>query len=158
MADKKDSKSFDVEKVADDLHEVDGDSTKVADKLAESAPKSVDQNEALLKYKVTGHVGDYVDPTRDQEADISPKFGQAPHPELANPEPEGTPPLGAKVPSELWQVAAFDPNTQEPRPTYVDPAQDSTQNDTKVSADTKVTPDKTATSDQNDSKSDKKSS
>jgi hypothetical protein len=48
---------------------------------------SEDQNEALLRYKVTGVVGAYADPTRDQEPDISPALGEAPHPELGNPAP-----------------------------------------------------------------------
>lgn len=47
----------------------------------------VDQNEALLRYKVTGVVGAYADPTRDQEPDIAPLLGEAPHPEMGNPPP-----------------------------------------------------------------------
>lgn len=48
------------------------------------------QDEAYLRYRVTGEVGDYIDPLRDQEPDIAPEFGVAPHPELANPRaPEG---------------------------------------------------------------------
>src|SRR6476469_5982410 len=48
------------------------------------------QDQALQKYKITGVVGDYVDPTRDQEWDIAPEFGVAPHVELHNvsPDPE----------------------------------------------------------------------
>lgn len=46
-----------------------------------------EQNEALAHYKVTGEVGAYIDPSRDQEPDIAPEFGVAPHPELANPAP-----------------------------------------------------------------------
>ena len=45
------------------------------------------QDEALLKYRVTGVVGDFQDPLRDQEPDIAPEFGVAPHPELQNPAP-----------------------------------------------------------------------
>lgn len=43
------------------------------------------QDEALLRYKVTGVVGTFRDPLRDQEPDIAPEFGVAPHPELQNP-------------------------------------------------------------------------
>jgi hypothetical protein len=45
------------------------------------------QDEALMHYRVTGVVGDYQDPLRDQEPDIAPEFGVAPHPELQNPAP-----------------------------------------------------------------------
>lgn len=45
------------------------------------------QDEALLNYKVTGVVGDFQDPLRDQEPDIAPEFGVSPHPELQNPAP-----------------------------------------------------------------------
>ncbi len=45
------------------------------------------QNEALAHYRVTGEAGVYIDPTRDQEPDIAPELGVAPHPELANPAP-----------------------------------------------------------------------
>jgi len=45
------------------------------------------QDRALQAYKVTGVTGDYVDPTRDQEWDIAPEFGVAPHPELHNVSP-----------------------------------------------------------------------
>ncbi len=49
------------------------------------------QAEALIHYKLTG-VNDlgYIDTTRDQEPDIAPEFGVAPHPELANPAPPRT--------------------------------------------------------------------
>ncbi len=46
-----------------------------------------EQNEALLHYRLTGEAGVYIDPTRDQEPDIAPELGVAPHPELANPAP-----------------------------------------------------------------------
>lgn len=46
------------------------------------------QDRALQEYKITGRVGDYVDPTRDQEWDIAPEFGVAPHPELHNVSPD----------------------------------------------------------------------
>jgi hypothetical protein len=45
------------------------------------------QTSALLRYKVTGVVGDFIDPLRDQEPDIAPEFGISPHPELHNPPP-----------------------------------------------------------------------
>jgi hypothetical protein len=45
------------------------------------------QASALLRYKVTGVVGDFIDPLRDQEPDIAPEFGISPHPELHNPPP-----------------------------------------------------------------------
>lgn len=57
-------------------HEADGD-----------AKWMQEQNEALMHYRATGEAGEYVDPTRDQEPDIAPEFGVAPHPELANPAP-----------------------------------------------------------------------
>lgn len=50
-----------------------------------SASDLAEQDKALLHYRVTGEVGDYCDPQRDQEPDIAPEFGVAPHPELANP-------------------------------------------------------------------------
>lgn len=46
-----------------------------------------EQNAALMHYRVTGEAGVYVDPTRDQEPDIAPELGVAPHPDLANPAP-----------------------------------------------------------------------
>ncbi len=45
------------------------------------------QDEALLHYRLTGESGVYIDPLRDQEPDIAPELGVAPHPELANPAP-----------------------------------------------------------------------
>ncbi len=45
------------------------------------------QNAALMHYRLTGEAGVYIDPTRDQEPDIAPELGVAPHPELANPAP-----------------------------------------------------------------------
>ena len=58
----------------------------------------VEQNEALLHYKVTGEVGKFVDPLRDQEPDIAPERGVAPHPELFNPAPpKGSPFLGEAI-------------------------------------------------------------
>ena len=46
------------------------------------------QDSALLHYKATGvnSLG-YVDPSRDQEPDIAPEKGLAPHPEMFNPAP-----------------------------------------------------------------------
>lgn len=46
-----------------------------------------EQNKALMHYRLTGEAGVYVDPTRDQEPDIAPELGVAPHPDLANPAP-----------------------------------------------------------------------
>jgi hypothetical protein len=105
--------------------------TKESAKLEEAFVTSTDQNEALLKYKATGQVGDYIDPTRDQEIDIAPHFGDAPHPELHNPEPAGVPPLGAKVPGQFASVAAFDLATQEPLGVPVDVAQLPPEKDSK---------------------------
>lgn len=45
------------------------------------------QDQALLQYRVTGVVGEFCDPLRDQEPDIAPEYGVAPHPELYNPAP-----------------------------------------------------------------------
>ena len=48
------------------------------------------QDEAYLRYRVTGEQGAYIDSLRDQEPDIAPEFGVAPHPEMANARaPEG---------------------------------------------------------------------
>ena len=48
------------------------------------------QDEAYLRYRVTGEQGEYIDALRDQEPDIAPEFGVAPHPEMANARaPEG---------------------------------------------------------------------
>lgn len=46
-----------------------------------------EQNKFLSEYKLTGVNPGYIDPTRDQEPDIAPEFGVAPHPELFNPAP-----------------------------------------------------------------------
>lgn len=46
-----------------------------------------EQNKALMHYRLTGEAGVYIDPTRDQEPDIAPELGVAPHPDLANPAP-----------------------------------------------------------------------
>jgi hypothetical protein len=71
---------------------------KGADAVVEVVPQGEDaseaynreQNEALMKAKLTGNRGVWVDPTRDQEPDIAPELGVAPHPELSNPRaPEG---------------------------------------------------------------------
>jgi hypothetical protein len=46
------------------------------------------QARALAHYRVSGQNSlGYVDQSRDQEPDIGAEFGQAPHPELFNPEP-----------------------------------------------------------------------
>lgn len=57
------------------------------------------QDNALNNYKITGVVGDYVDPTKDQEWDIAPEFGVAPHPELHNVAPPATAALGLGAPA-----------------------------------------------------------
>lgn len=74
------------------------------------------QDEALLAYKVTGVVGDFRDPLRDQEPDIAPEFGVSPQPELQNPpSPEGVP--GSNDVTSILtrpleeKVAADDPDT-----------------------------------------------
>ncbi len=46
-----------------------------------------EQDEALLNYRLTGVQGQYIDPSRDQEPDIAPELGLAPHPELPNARP-----------------------------------------------------------------------
>jgi hypothetical protein len=46
-----------------------------------------EQDEAYLEYRATGRQGKYIDALRDQEPDIAPEFGVAPHPELANAAP-----------------------------------------------------------------------
>jgi hypothetical protein len=46
-----------------------------------------EQAQALNDYRVSGHPGIYLDQSRDQEPDIAPELGVAPHPELANPKP-----------------------------------------------------------------------
>jgi hypothetical protein len=58
---------------------------------AEAEDRELDpaqQARALAHYRITGsnELG-YVDQSRDQEPDIGAEFGQAPHPELFNPEP-----------------------------------------------------------------------
>lgn len=71
------------------------------------------QARALAHYRVTGNneLG-YIDQSRDQEPDIGAEFGQAPHPELFNPEPHadaklsgsssgGVPGIGEKNDSPL---------------------------------------------------------
>jgi|SRR6185436_3123919 len=71
------------------------------------AENTAAQDRALMNYKVTGIVGDYVDPTRDQEWDIAPEFGVAPHPELANPAPPSKGfGLGAPAPQSGERAAA----------------------------------------------------
>ena len=58
------------------------------DASAKDAAKFMEeQNAALMHYRRTGEAGVYIDPTRDQEPDIAPELGVAPHPELANPAP-----------------------------------------------------------------------
>jgi hypothetical protein len=58
-----------------------------------------EQNKALIEYKLTGVNRGYVDTTRDQEPDIAPELGVAPHPELINPAP----------PRESFSGRALDP-------------------------------------------------
>ncbi len=71
------------------------------------------QARALAHYRITGsnELG-YVDQSRDQEPDIGQDYGQAPHPELFNPEPHedatllgssqgGAPGIGQKSDSQL---------------------------------------------------------
>ena len=69
--------------------------------------KVSEQDEALWRYKETGKVGDYKDPTRDQEWDIAPEYGVGPHPEQENPAPpaEGFG-LGAPAPQSGERAAA----------------------------------------------------
>ena len=67
---------------------------------ADSADFVQEQNEALMHYRLTGEAGKYVDPTRDQEPDIAPELGVAPHPDLANPAP----------PASSFSGRALDPN------------------------------------------------
>ena len=70
------------------------------------------QSKALLHYKLTGIVGDYVDPTKDQEWDIAPEFGIGPHPELHNVRPPDvfpsrqSPGAGQPAPLDNAAVAA----------------------------------------------------
>jgi hypothetical protein len=83
---------------------------------AEAEDRELDpqqQARALAHYRITGsnELG-YVDQSRDQEPDIGQDFGQAPHPELFNPEPHagatllgssqgGLPGIGQKTDSQL---------------------------------------------------------
>lgn len=60
-----------------------------------------EQDQALAEYRVSGVVGKYQDPTRDQEPDIAPEFGVAPHPELQNPAP----------PADSFSGRALNPNS-----------------------------------------------
>jgi hypothetical protein len=57
------------------------------DDSVDAAEFADEQNRALMHYRLTGEAGVYIDPTRDQEPDIAPELGVAPHPELANPAP-----------------------------------------------------------------------
>jgi hypothetical protein len=71
------------------------------------------QARALAHYRVSGQNSlGYVDQSRDQEPDIGAEYGQAPHPELFNPEPHadatllgssqgGAPGIGQKSDSQL---------------------------------------------------------
>lgn len=49
-----------------------------------------EQARLYTEYKLTGVNRGWIDTTRDQEPDIAPEFGVAPHPELANPAPPST--------------------------------------------------------------------
>lgn len=57
------------------------------DDSVDAAKFADEQNKALMHYRLTGEAGVYIDPTRDQEPDIAPELGVAPHPDLANPAP-----------------------------------------------------------------------
>lgn len=57
------------------------------DESVDEAEFMDEQNRALMNYRLTGEAGVYIDPTRDQEPDIAPELGVAPHPDLANPAP-----------------------------------------------------------------------
>lgn len=59
-----------------------------------------EQAEALNDYRVSGHPGVYLDQSRDQEPDIAPELGVAPHPELANPKPPALNARGIGEPSD----------------------------------------------------------
>jgi hypothetical protein len=94
---------------------------------AEAEDRELDpaqQARALAHYRITGanELG-YVDQSRDQEPDIGQNFGQAPHPELFNPEPHadavnlgssqgGLPGIGQKSDSALVNPSE---ETQEAR-------------------------------------------
>jgi hypothetical protein len=94
---------------------------------AEAEDRELDpaqQARALAHYRITGsnELG-YVDQSRDQEPDIGQNFGQAPHPELFNPEPHpdavnlgsaqgGLPGIGQKSDSGLVNPSE---ETQEAR-------------------------------------------
>lgn len=57
---------------------------------AEAEGRELDHEEQaahLAEYKLTGVNRGYIDQSRDQEPDIGGDLGQAPHPELFNPEP-----------------------------------------------------------------------
>lgn len=70
--------------------------------VEERADDLEEQAEALLAYRVSGEMGIYRDQSRDQEPDIAPELGVAPHPELANPAPPedlvGQPGIGQPAP------------------------------------------------------------
>ena len=68
----------------------------------------VDQNEALLDYRRSGINRGYVDPGRDQEPDISPEFGSAPHPELFNPDASVLGSIGAQPSNDPRTVPEAD--------------------------------------------------
>jgi pyruvate/2-oxoglutarate dehydrogenase complex dihydrolipoamide acyltransferase (E2) component len=73
------------------------DEAVTPEELAEqlNAPET-DQDQALLDYRVSGINKGYVDPSRDQEPDIAPEFGSAPHPELFNPDASQLGSIGAQ--------------------------------------------------------------
>jgi hypothetical protein len=83
----KDTKTSTSKKDGFEVVKVPGSSLEVKRVDTEDKNFTENQDQALLDYKVTGVVGSFADPTRDQEPDIAPEFGVAPHPELHNPAP-----------------------------------------------------------------------
>jgi hypothetical protein len=91
MAETKDKKSDSNEKALEEL-EVHGlpkvGEEEVPSPVAEDRELDHESQGRLLnEYRVTGVNRGYIDQSRDQEPDIGEAFGQAPHPELFNPEP-----------------------------------------------------------------------
>jgi hypothetical protein len=87
MADKKTNKS---DKALEELEEHGLPKTEEEVPSPEAEDRELDhesQGRLLNEYRVTGVNRGYIDQSRDQEPDIGEAFGQAPHPELFNPEP-----------------------------------------------------------------------
>src|SRR6476469_102527 len=84
MAEKKDTEVKARKEDGYEVLDVPGSALEVKRVDPDAKSYNDDQNKALLDYKVTGVVGAFVDPLRDQEPDIAPEFGVAPHPELQN--------------------------------------------------------------------------